>query len=62
VRVALRVTPGAIGVLEVRGAQRVILPITAGGKPVDLELPPGVYTPTTQQLTVSWGAALAPQP
>jgi hypothetical protein len=62
VRLALRVTPGAIGVLEVRGAQRVILPITAGGKPVDLELPPGVYTPATQQLTVSWGAAAAPQP
>ena len=54
--------PGAIGVLEVRGAQRVILPISAGGKPVDLELPPGVYTPTTPQLTVSWGAAVAPQP
>jgi len=49
VRLALRVTPGAIGVLEVRGAQRVILPISAGGKPVDLELPPGVYTPTTPQ-------------
>jgi hypothetical protein len=62
VRLALRVTPGAIGVLEVRGAQRVILPISAGGKPVDLELPPGVYTPTTAQLTVSWGAAVAPQP
>jgi hypothetical protein len=57
VRLALRVTPGAIGALEVRGAQRVFLPIAATGRPVDLELPPGVYTPTTAQLTVSWGAS-----
>jgi hypothetical protein len=57
VRLAFRVTPGAIGALQVRGAQRVLLPITATGRPVDLELPPGVYTPTTAQLTVSWGAS-----
>jgi hypothetical protein len=61
VRLALRVTPGAVGMLEVRAAQRSALPITpAAGKPVDLELPPGVYTPTTPQLTVSWGPAATP--
>ena len=59
VRLAFRITPGAIGVLEVRGAQRVFLPIAAAGKPVDLELPPGVYTPATAQLTVSWGVSAA---
>ena len=57
-RLAFRVTPGAIGVLEVRAAQRVSLPISAsGGKPVDLELPAGVYTPMSPQMTVSWGPA-----
>jgi hypothetical protein len=55
VLLAVRVTPGAIGVLEVRAAQRTRLPITpGGGKPVDLELAPGVYTPTTPEMTMSW--------
>ena len=56
VRLAFRVMPGAIGVLEVRAAQRVSLAVAAGsGKPVDLELSPGVYTPQTAQMTVAWG-------
>jgi len=55
VRLALRVTPGAVGVLDVRAAQRTRLPITpGGGKPVDLELAPGIYTPKTPEMTVSW--------
>jgi len=63
VRLALRVTPGAFGVLEVRAAQRVTLPVTsAGGKPIDLELTPGVYTPATPQISVSWGPLAAPVP
>ena len=58
VRVAFRVRPGAITSLEVRGEQRVSLPISpAAGAPIDLELTPGVYTAKTAQLTVSWGAA-----
>ena len=55
VRVAFRVTPGSIGVLDVRGAQHESLPITPSGKPVDLELSPGIYTPTTPEMSVSWG-------
>lgn len=56
VRVAFRVTPGSIGVLDVRAAQRVSLPIApGGGKPIDLELSPGVYTTTTPEMSVSWG-------
>jgi len=60
VRLALRVNPGSLGELDVRGAQRVVLPIVpAAGKPVDLELPPGVYPPKTVEVTVAWGPAAA---
>ena len=56
VRIAFRVRPGAIGMLEVHGAERTLLPINAtGSSPVDLELTPSMYTPTTPQMTVSWG-------
>jgi hypothetical protein len=61
VRVAFRVTPGAIGVLEALGAQRQTLPITAtGSTPIDLELAPGVYTAASEQMTVSWGPGVTP--
>jgi hypothetical protein len=63
VRLALRVTPGQIGIVEVRADQRQVLPITAQGpKPVDLELSPGVYTLRTAQITVSWRPATADSP
>jgi hypothetical protein len=62
-RLAFRVTPGSIGALEVHGAQRTVLPITtAGGKPVDLELTPGIYTPATPEMTVAWGPTTAAMP
>jgi len=58
VRLALRVMPGAVGALEVRGSAREVLPIaTAGTRPVDLELPPGIYGAATPQIVVSWGPA-----
>ena len=61
VRIAFRVTPGAIGVLEVHADQRMILPVTPQGtRPVDLELAPGVYTPKTGQITVVWAPATTP--
>jgi hypothetical protein len=60
VRLSFRVTPGAIGTLRVRGAVRVVLPITPGSsQPIDLELTPGVYNAQTPQITVTWGAAVA---
>lgn len=66
VRLAFRVRPGAFGELEVRGAAREVLPINAAGtKPMDLELPPGIYDARTLQVTVSWGPAQpaeAPEP
>lgn len=56
VRVAFRVTPGSIGVLDVRAAQRESFPIVpGGGKPVDLELSPATYSATTPEMSVSWG-------
>jgi hypothetical protein len=59
VRVALRVTPGVIGSIDVRGAQRLIVPVPASGAgSVNIELPPGVYVAATKQITLSWG----PQP
>ncbi len=61
VRIALRVTPGIIGTIEVRGAQRLVVPVPASGTgSVDLELPPGVYVAATRQLTLNWGPANIP--
>jgi hypothetical protein len=61
VRVAFRVTPGAIGLLQVRGAQLLSLPISpSAGRPIDLELTPGVYTAHTPELRVSWGPLPVP--
>jgi hypothetical protein len=61
VRVALRVRRGAIGEVEVRGAQRWVVPIAASGAgTVDVELPPGVYVAATKQFTVNWDTAGAP--
>ncbi len=61
VRIAFKVMPGSIGELEIRAAQRTVLPITpAGTKPVYLELSPGIYVPKTPKITASWGANSAP--
>ena len=58
VRIAFRVLPGQIGLLEVRADQRMLLPVTSqGSKPIDLELAPGVYRLKTAQMTVSWEPA-----
>jgi hypothetical protein len=61
VRIALRVTPGSIGAFDVRGAQRLVVPVPAAGTgTVDLELPPGVYVAATKRITVNWGPANVP--
>jgi hypothetical protein len=55
IRLALRVMPGAIGQLEVRADQRLVIPVTTqGSKPIDLELAPGIYTATTAEIRVNW--------
>ena len=62
-RLAFRVTPGSIGALEVRGAQRMVLPVTpGGGTSVDLEVTPGIYTPATPQMWVAWGPSAGAMP
>lgn len=62
VRVAFRVMPGTIGILEVQADQRMLLPVASeGAKPVDLELVPGVYTGKTQQIVVHWEPARSPR-
>lgn len=61
VRIAFKVTPGAIGELEIKAAQRTVLPITGeGSKPVYLELSPGIYITKSPQMTVSWGPIPTP--
>jgi hypothetical protein len=56
-RIALRMTPRRFEELEVRGAQRLVLPVAAAGTTaVTAELPPGIHAPGTAQLVVSWGA------
>ena len=56
VRIAFRVMPGSIGELEIRAAQRTVLPVTTqGAKPIVLELSPGIYVPKSPQINVSWG-------
>jgi hypothetical protein len=63
VRVALRVTPGSIGAIDVRGAQRLVVPVPASGAgSLNIELPPGVYVAATKQLTLSWGPRDVPAP
>ena len=57
-RIAFRMLPRRFEVLEVRGAERVLLPVAAGSaEPVTAELPAGLYGPGTAELKVSWGAA-----
>jgi hypothetical protein len=63
VRVAFRVMPGTIGLLEVQADQRMILPVSREGtKANDLELVPGVYTPKSPQMIVRWEPARVPAP
>lgn len=61
VRLAFRVMPGSLGLLEVQADQRLLMPVTRDGtKPVDLEVVPGVYTAKTPQVTVKWEPARTP--
>jgi hypothetical protein len=63
VRIGVRVRPGSFPVIEVRGDQRLYLPVAASAeKPVDLEFAPGIYTAKTPQIVISWGAAAQSAP
>ncbi len=61
VRVALRVQRGAIGELDVRAEQRMVIPVDAHGTgPVELTLPAGVFRPNTAQMRIDWRPAAEP--
>lgn len=63
VRLGFRVRPGNIGTLDVRGEQRVLLPIASeGAQLIDLELAPGMYSAGTERLSVTWGPTTAQSP
>jgi hypothetical protein len=55
-RIAFRMAPARFEALEVRGAQRVVLPVSAGSGAVTVELPPGVHADGTAAIAVRWGA------
>ncbi|MGD9599755.1 MAG: hypothetical protein AB7V24_15140 [Steroidobacteraceae bacterium] len=60
-RMAVRTWPGRFGALEVRGAQRVLLPLTTEGSAVvEIPIPPGVYPPGTREVSLGWGAPAMP--
>src|SRR4051794_10217742 len=57
VRVAVRVRPGSVQQIEVQGEERSVLPVAADGTlPIDLELMPSVFRPTTQAIYINWGS------
>lgn len=56
-RIGFRMSTTRFEALEVRGAQRVVLPVSSqGAGPVTVELPPGVHAAATPQIAVRWGA------
>ncbi len=56
VRVAVRVRPGSVQQIEVRGEERNVLPVTTeGAKPIDLEFVPSLFRPNTAAIYISWG-------
>jgi hypothetical protein len=60
VRVAVRVRPGSVGQIEIRGEERNILPVaTEGTLPIDIEFAPSVYTAKTAAIYISWGPQAA---
>ena len=61
VRISFRAGVAQFAVLEVRGAQRAVLPLrNEGTSPVTLALDPAVWTQLTPQMEVIWGAASTP--
>ena len=48
--------PGSVQQIEVQGEERSVLPVAAEGSlPIDIELMPSVFRPTTQALYINWG-------
>jgi hypothetical protein len=56
VRLALRMLPGRFEAIELRGAQRVLMPVAQGTQAITIEVPAAVYATAAEQLTVTWGS------
>lgn len=56
-QLAFRMAPARFQQLDVRGDERVLLPVSAGPEPTTAQLPPGIYGATTTRLELSWGPA-----
>lgn len=57
-RIGFRMAPRRFEVLEVRGAQRAVLPVSAGdAAPTTAVLAPGVFDDATGALEVRWGVS-----
>ena len=55
-RIGFRMSPTRFEQLEVRGAQRIVLPVAAGGADATtVELPPGIFSADTAGIGVRWG-------
>ena len=56
-RLALRFQPGRFEAVQIRGAQRVVFPVTDDRKGnATVDVPPAVHPAGTAALTLSWGA------
>jgi len=56
-RIAFRVRPGSMAILEVQGAQRVLYTVPSAGPAFTVTLEPGVYVVKTPSLRLLWRAA-----
>lgn len=57
-RLGLRLPARRVGVVEVQGAQRVVLPVSRSeAGPVTVELPPATHDAATARVVVRWSAA-----
>ena len=57
VRLALRFQPGRFEVVEVRGAQRAVFPVTTADRKgnATVDVPPAVHPAGTESITLRWG-------
>ncbi len=59
-RLAFRMSPSRFETLEVRGAVRLLLPVSRGGSEALIaELPAAAYRSDTTEIGLAWGAASA---
>lgn len=64
-RVAFRVKPGSFEAIEIRGEQRLLLPVVANARrpTLDLELPPNFLPARSETgISVRWGLTTPPPP